>query len=279
MREIFAALELSRKPGVGAKKFKQLINKYKLPSIALSKWLENGKIEERFSRQASIKADVEEQIAITKQQIASQKIFASFYGDEAYPMGLSDLTEPPPVLLFANKPSKSEAKIAAIVGARKASDIACDLTDKVVGALVAQGYSIVSGGARGIDSIAHKASILRGATTLSVLGCGIDVVYPPENSSLFAEIRQNNGNILTEFLCGTKPHRSFFPTRNRIIAGLAELIVIIQASEKSGSMITAKWGKKLGRDVLTIPPQTDDNSIWGGNLKLLNEGAKAFCFA
>jgi DNA processing protein len=118
-----------------------------------------------------------------------------------------------------------------------------------------------------------------GAYTLAVLGTGIDVVYPAVNRELFGRIRAS-GTLMTELMPGARPARSFFPTRNRLIAALAETVVVVQASENSGSMITATWAKRLGRSLLVVssPVGSEEPDMWAGNRQLLNAGAVPFVF-
>lgn len=226
-----------------------------------------------LSVQSSNKSSVSTLIDKTILCIENEEINGYYFSQTDYPNQLLDLSEPPPVL-FASSEIK-EAKFAAVVGARKMTEEAEQMTSLVVRKLVNDGYSIVSGGAAGVDSAAHKSALEYGASTVAVLGNGIDVVYPKSNNELFDEIRAK-GNIISEFLMGTKPRPSFFPTRNRIIAALADVVVVIQASAKSGSMITAKWAKKLNRKVITLQPLTSDKEIWEGNLELIKSGASIF---
>lgn len=261
-------------PSVGAAKFKELLQTYGTPENALAKFSQlSSLLCLELSEQSSKKSLVSKLVDKTMLSIKNEEIKGYYFSQIGYPTQLLDLSEPPPVL-FASSEMK-QAKFAAVVGARLMTKESEQMTSLVVKKLVNDGYSIVSGGAAGIDSVAHKSALKCSALTVAVLGNGIDVVYPKSNAELFEEIRAK-GNIISEFLVGTKPRPSFFPTRNRIIAALADVVVVIQASAKSGSMITAKWAKKLNRKVITIKPLTSDNALWEGNLELVKSGALIF---
>lgn len=257
-------------PGVGASKFRELLQIYGSPAKAL---VEFTQLPQELSIQSSNKSFVANLIDETIICIQNKEAKGYYLAQRGYPTQLLDLSEPPPVL-FASSSIK-KARYAAVVGARKMTKEAEDVTALVVKKLVNDGYSIVSGGATGVDGTAHKFALRYGSSTVAVLGNGIDVVYPKSNTELFEEIRAN-GNIISEFLMGTKPRPSFFPTRNRIIAALADIVVVVQASSKSGSMITAKWAQKLNRKIITIQPQTNDSDAWKGNLELIKSGALIF---
>ncbi|HMM61643.1 MAG TPA: DNA-processing protein DprA, partial [Candidatus Rifleibacterium sp.] len=126
-----------------------------------------------------------------------------------------------------------------------------------------------------VDTVAHRTALDSGVYTIAVLGTGLDVIYPAANAGLFTEIRKN-GALMTELMPGARPARSFFPTRNRIIAAMAETVIVVQAAAGSGSMITANWAARLGRNVMTIlPPSGKENTVaWEGNRILLNSGAR-----
>ena len=270
MTELSKAIELSRMPGVGASVFKNLLNEHKQPSIAIKSFLKDAIVLSQQSKnKASVKNLIENTLSLLKKRI----IFGCYYSSPEYPVQLCDLSEPPPVLFSTSK--IKPVKYAAVVGARKATKDALRMTKKIVQKLVAEGYTIVSGGAIGIDSCAHREALKLKKNTVAVLGNGIDVSYPKENEGLFDAIKKS-GNLISEFLAGTQPHRSFFPTRNRIIAALADVVIVVQASKKSGSMITAKWATKLKRKIVTISPLTDNELLWEGNQRLIDAGAGIF---
>ncbi len=192
------------------------------------------------------------------------------YGEEAYPRLLQYVADAPPVLtvrghahLFAH------TKLVGIVGARNASTNGCIFAKKLAADLGVAGYSVVSGLARGIDASAHRGSIASG--TVAVIGGGIDNVYPPENAALFEEIAAT-GAIISELPFGAEPHARSFPGRNRIIAGMSRGVLVVEASLKSGSLITAEYANDYGRDVFAVPGSPMDPRCHGTN-RLLKDGA------
>lgn len=272
LREFAAALRLSREKGVGAATFRRLIEEHGLPSVALLFWrklLRSGHCPGQISSRKSATAD---KIEKTCRMLKAGKFHGWFYSQPGYPAQLRDLSEPPPVV-FATGPI-GQSRFAAVVGARLMAPETSHITERVCHRLFADKYAIVSGGAAGVDAVAHTTALDEGVYTLAVLGTGIDVIYPAANLELFAKIR-GAGALMTELMPGTRPARSFFPTRNRLIAAMAETVVVIQASEKSGSMITAAWAKRLGRSLMVVvPPAASEKSdVWAGNRKLLSAGA------
>jgi len=159
----------------------------------------------------------------------------------------------------------------AIVGSRAASPYAIAVADRLAADLAARGVVVVSGLARGVDSSAHRGALTAGAT-VAVLGSGVDVMYPPEHAPLAREI-EKNGAVVSELVPGTPPMRWFFPLRNRIISGLSRAVVVIEASEKSGSLITARCALEQGRDVLAVPGNVLSGRNRGAHA-LLRDGAK-----
>jgi DNA processing protein len=147
------------------------------------------------------------------------------------------------------------------------------MTRELVTGLVQNGISIVSGLARGIDGIAHKTALEQGGRTIAVLGCGIDKVYPPEHRELAHEIVLGNGALLSDYPLGTEPDSKHFPARNRLISGLSLGVVIIEAGEKSGALITAKFAVEQDRDVFAVPGNINSPASIGPN-RLIQQGAK-----
>ncbi len=265
MEEFFAALFLSRIPGVGAAKFKHLIDEWKKPSIALDKVRDDEAIKARYPD----KSGLDEKVRLAIDLIKENQLHFSYYGGLNYPKLLAKLTEPPPVL-FSYRDIVPDRKVA-VVGARKASGCVLEIVKQLVTRLVEQKICIVSGGAKGVDTLAHQFTVDCGGKTIAVMGTGVDVNYPKENTELFNHLRIKQ-NIVSELLPGTLPYKSFFPTRNRIIAGLSEAVFVIQASAKSGSMISARWAQKIGRPVYVVKPISSEKSLWAGNEILIKSG-------
>jgi len=192
--------------------------------------------------------------------------------DEEYPKRLRDIYDPPALLYVRGELKKEDEFAISIVGSRKTTPYGRWFTEKVSQELARHGVTIVSGMARGIDSLAHWGAISGGGRTIAVLGCGVDVIYPSENRNLFAKII-DRGAILSEFPMGSPPEGGHFPRRNRIISGLSLGVVVVQASEKSGSLITAGYALEQGREVFAVPGNVGTESSRGTH-RLIKEGAK-----
>jgi len=193
-------------------------------------------------------------------------------GDERYPELLRAIHDPPAVLYCDGLPEPSDRQAVAIVGSRLATPYGLRVTEELARALSRQGFTIVSGFARGIDAAAHCAALAAGGRTIAVLGCGLDVDYPPGHAPLRAEIA-GSGAVLTEFDPGTPPRATNFPRRNRIISGLALGVVVVEAAEDSGSLITARLALEQGREVFAVPGPIDVPTSRGTH-GLIKQGAK-----
>lgn len=193
------------------------------------------------------------------------------YQDRDYPGLLLNIYDFPPLLYVRGEIRESDINVA-VVGSRAASTYGKFIAERLARDLAYGGATIVSGLARGIDAAAHRGALSARGRTIAVLGCGIDVTYPAENEELYRKIPQC-GAIVTEFPFGTPPKGSNFPARNRIISGLSLGVVIIEASEKSGSLITASMALEQGREVFAVPGVIDAPGSRGTH-KLLKQGAK-----
>ena len=193
-------------------------------------------------------------------------------GSSRFPPLLAEIPDPPRVLWFRGDLSICHKTVVAIVGARKASREGVAAAEAIAGDLARAGMVIASGLARGIDSAAHSGALDAGGTTIAVLGTGIDQVYPPENDALFARIA-SHGLLVTEFPPGVPPYMGNFPKRNRIISGLSRAVLVVEAAEKSGSLITARLAADQGRDVMAMPGLAAGGRNRGAHA-LLRDGAK-----
>jgi DNA processing protein len=194
------------------------------------------------------------------------------WSDAAYPIALTTIADPPAVLWIRGQADALNAAAVAIVGSRAASPYGLSVAQQLAGDLAACGLVIVSGLARGIDSAAHRGALGAGGVTVAVLGSGVDVMYPPEHAPLAREIEQN-GAVTSELAPGTAPRQMFFPRRNRIISGLARAVVVIEAGDRSGSLITARCALEQGREVLAVPGNVLSGRNRGAH-GLLRDGAK-----
>lgn len=193
------------------------------------------------------------------------------YQDELYPAKLLEIYDRPPFLFVKGNLQNDDINIS-IVGSRLASTYGKYTTEKISRELALRGVTIVSGLARGIDSAAHRGTLTAQGRTIAVLGSGLDIIYPPENKKLFAAICEK-GAVVSEFPPGTPPRACNFPARNRIISGMSYGVVVIEAGEKSGSLITARLALEQGREVFAVPGSIDSAGSRGTN-KLIKQGAK-----
>ena len=174
--------------------------------------------------------------------------------DEGYPLALREIADPPPVLFVRGALSAADEPAVALVGTRRATPYGRSVADRLARDLAMAGVSVVSGLARGIDTAAHTASVEAGGRTLAVLGNGLDQVYPPQNTPLARTIVSTGaGALVSEFGPGVPPDAVNFPRRNRIIAALARVTVIVEAGERSGATITADFALEQGREVMVVP--------------------------
>ncbi|TAL29653.1 MAG: DNA-protecting protein DprA [Phenylobacterium sp.] len=192
--------------------------------------------------------------------------------DERYPAWLRAIPSPPAVLYCDGLVEPRDRQAVAIVGARQATPHGLRTTETLARELSGAGFTIVSGLARGIDAAAHRAALDAGGRTIAVLGCGLDVTYPPEHARLREEIA-GCGAVLTEFPAGTQPKPAHFPQRNRIISGLSLGVVVVEAAEDSGSLITARRALEQGREVFAVPGSIDA-PLSRGPHGLIKQGAK-----
>lgn len=190
--------------------------------------------------------------------------------DIEYPFLLRNIFNPPYVFYYRGT-LPSEQMLLAIVGSRKASPYGKNVARMLSSNLAAGGIGIVSGAARGIDSAAHQGALSAGYT-IAVLGCGVDVVYPPENGKLIDAVAER-GAVISEYPPGTLAHAGFFPARNRIINGLSKGVIVVEAGERSGALITAEWALDEGRDVFAVPGSIFSATSRGTH-KLIKQGAK-----
>lgn len=188
-----------------------------------------------------------------------------------FPESISNIPDSPVLLYCRGALDWLTPPAVAIIGARTATDYGKRVAASIAADLAGQGIVIVSGAAYGIDAAAHRGALAAGGGTVAVLGCGIDVVYPRAHADLFRDIA-GNGLLLTEYPLGTKPEGYRFPARNRIISGLVKGVVVVEATEKSGSLITARLALDQGREVFAVPGRIDSPKS-AGTHRLIQQGA------
>jgi DNA processing protein len=275
VEDIFYWLALSLTPGLGSILIKRLLDRFKTPEAVFQAPLkELIRIEGLGERVAGEIQKGPSEKVVKKELSLLEKTGGKIVTlkDDDYPKRLKDIYDPP-VLLYLMGGLRREDELAiAIVGSRKTSPYGRWFTEKIGEDLARHGVTVVSGMARGIDSVAHKGALQGGGRTIAVLGCGIDVIYPSENRNLFHQIIEQ-GAILSEFPMGSPPEGGHFPRRNRIISGLSIGVVIVQASAESGSLITAGYALEQGREVFAVPGNVGAEGSRGTN-RLIKEGAK-----
>ncbi|MCM0081917.1 DNA-processing protein DprA [Geomonas sp. Red32] len=190
---------------------------------------------------------------------------------ERYPRLLMEIPDPPPFLYVKGELRGNETAVA-LVGSRRASQYGLATATRLAHDLAGQGIAVVSGMARGIDTAAHWGALKNEGRSIAVLGCGIDVIYPPENGALHESLTKQ-GAVITEFPMGTAPLAENFPRRNRIISALSRGVVVVEAGEASGSLITARYALEQGREVFAVPGNVTLSGSRGCNA-LIKEGAK-----
>lgn len=206
------------------------------------------------------------------EKIVDKGIEVLTWDDQNYPRKLLEIDQPPPVLYSRGKLKSEDDWAIAIVGTRRMTVYGRQVTQDLGTILAAKGVTVVSGLARGIDSIAHNAALDAGGRTLAVLGCGVDIIYPPENRKLYERILES-GAVISEYPPGTFPESSNFPPRNRIISGLSQATVVVEAGETSGALITASFAANQGREVFAVPGNILAPQSMGCN-RLIRDGAR-----
>jgi DNA processing protein len=264
-QERCAWLRLSRTEHVGPVTFHNLIARFGSASAALDSL---PRMASRGGGKNFVLPDpAQAQDEIAQLSRLGGRLIASCEAE--YPPGLAALEAPPPLISILGHPHLLQKEMVAIVGARNASALARKFTDTLSRDLGFAGLVVASGLARGIDASAHDAALAVG--TVAVVAGGVDIVYPPENQKLYDAIRER-GVILSEMRLGEAPQARHFPRRNRIISGLARGVVVVEAAEKSGSLITAQYALDQGREVFAVPGSPLDPRARGTN-RLIREGA------
>lgn len=268
-------LALSFVPGVGDVGYKNLISRFHNPKAVFEASVKEldqvegiGEKARRSIKNFSDWDRVETEIYNSK-RLGFELVSMA---DKDYPKNLYKIYYPPPIVYVHGEFLPSDAIALSIVGTREADRYGRVVTEMFASEVASMGITVVSGMARGIDSIAHGAALKSGGRTIAVLGSGLDVIYPPENKHLYSQISEN-GAVISEFPLGSEPDAVNFPKRNRIISGLSLGVLVIQASEKSGSLITASFALEQNREVFAVPGNIGSKFSCGTNA-LIKKGAK-----
>lgn len=264
-RQRRAWLRLIRTENVGPATFRDLINRFGSAEAALAA------LPELARKGGARRIGIPPEDEIEAELEAAGRLGARFVaiGEAEYPPLLARVDHPPPMIAVKGRPELLRAPAVAIVGARNASLSGIKLTRRLATQLGQQGFLIVSGLARGIDAAAHRGGLETG--TAAVMAGGLDRPYPPENDALFAEIGER-GAVLTEMPFGWTPRARDFPRRNRIVAGMAYGLVVVEADDRSGSLISARLANEMGRLVFAVPGSPLDPRAAGTN-RLIKDGA------
>lgn len=268
-------LALALVPGLGPKLTRVLLDRFGTPAAALKatvaelQSLEHiGSIlAERFAK-AFQTVDVSAEWAL----IEKHGVRVVPFDDPAYPARLTTIADPPPLLYLRGELPVDNGHRIAIVGSRRCTNYGTKATERLASGLATAGWTVVSGMARGIDGIAHRAALKAGGPTLAVLAGGLSQIYPPEHTDL-AELIAKQGAILSETPMTVAPQRGMFPARNRIVSGLCRAVVIVEANATSGALITADHAAEQGREVFVVPGNVDSNES-AGCLALIRKGAR-----
>jgi DNA processing protein len=266
---------LSRVPGLGCVSFKKLAGHFEDPTEALLAPVAalteiQGLDENVIDGLRNFSAWDEAEKEIIRAEKAGVKIVP--FTDSMYPARLRMIPDPPPLLYLKGEIRGEDQKAVAVVGSRSTSDYGRRVARDLCRGLASLGFTVVSGMARGIDGTAHETSLNAGGRTIAVLGSGVDRVYPAEHDKLYHRII-DNGAVISEFPIGTRPLAFNFPARNRLISGLSLGVVVVEATEKSGSLITAALALEQGREVFAVPGEVGASRSRGAH-RLIRQGAK-----
>jgi DNA processing protein len=262
-------------PGVGSSTFRRLIKFFGSPSAVLNASLkELAMVRGLTPLVCQSIIDHRESIEIDNELRLLEKHNCNIVTieDQTYPSALKTIHDPPPLLYVKGELTEADSNSIAIVGTRNASSYGKTAAEKISNQLASRGITIVSGLAHGIDTYAHNGALSAGGRTIAVMGNGLDIIYPSENTKLFNEIA-NSGAIISELSMGTQPRRGMFPQRNRLISGISLGTLVVEASRQSGALITADLALDQGREVFAIPGPIYSEESKGTNW-LIKQGAK-----
>jgi len=268
-------LALGRIRGVGGVSFKKITARFADPAAVFrASAAELAEIEGLHRELIHSIANFNDWAEIDKeiQRARAAGIKMIPFSDAAYPASLRAIADPPPLLYVKGELRDNDSRAIAIVGSRSASDYGRRIARDLARGLASFGFTVVSGMARGIDGMAHESALQAGGRTLAVLGSGVDHAYPPEHEMLYRRISEN-GAVISELPMGARPIAFNFPARNRLISGLSLGVVVVEATEKSGSLITASLAAEQGREVFAVPGEAGASRSRGSH-RLIRQGAK-----
>lgn len=273
-RKYWVGLNLVK--GIGSVRMSSLLKWFGTAESAWSASLEELKASGLNSRLAENLVQTRSSNLLEQKldQIQKEQIGVLIWEDPHYPRRLKEIDQPPPVIYFRGEFDKTDQWAVAVVGTRRVTAYGRQVAEEIGSGLARHGVTVVSGLARGIDSIAHQSCLRSGGRTIAVLGSGVDQIYPPEHKQL-AESIILNGAVISDYPLGTPPDGVNFPPRNRIISALSQAVVVVEASERSGALITASFAAQQGREVLAVPGNIYAPQSVGAN-RLIESGAHIY---
>ncbi len=276
MTDIHDWITLSLLPGVGPTVFWRLVNHFGSPSLTLtaSKNALSGVegVSHRYVKGFDTIPSVQKRVLEELDKLGQRGGEAIVFEDTYYPPLLRRICDPPPVIYVEGDKELLLSPSIAIVGSRASTTYGQRVSYSLAKDLAGESYTVTSGLALGIDSHAHQGALSAEGKTIAVLGCGLDIQYPRQNKKLHGQIR-SNGLLVSEYTLGTRPEGYRFPARNRIISGMSEGVVVVEAAKRSGSLITAQLALDEGREVFAVPGPVDSYKSIGAHW-LLQQGAK-----
>lgn len=275
MKDLFHWVALSMAPGIGSVLFKRLTQAFGSPKGVFQASLKDlNKVEGIGQKVAASLKKFDWKHIVEKELRLSEKSGAKMvtWEDEEYPLNLTQIYDPPPLIYVRGSLIPEDRMAVAVVGSRYPTTYGKSAAERIAMGLSRKGVTVISGLARGVDSCAHRGALAAGGRTIGVLGCGLDIIYPPENRELYDRVAAQ-GAIISEFPLETPPDSDHFPIRNRVISGLSLGVAVVEATLRSGSLITARFALEQGRDVYAVPGNVDSARSEGTN-RLIKEGAK-----
>lgn len=263
-------------PNIGAKRFGHILNIFKDPeNVWNASELELNEHIPVFGKNVInniIQYRQDKYLRDAEKTLHRKDISVITLIEDQYPSLLKNIYAPPPVLYVKGELPNRDMSTVAIVGSRRATYYGKQVAERLAYELSRAGVAIISGLAYGVDAMAHKGALRAGGHTVGVLGCGVDIVYPQDNLKYYREMAKK-GALVSEFPIGTKPLPGNFPARNRIISGLSQGVLVVEARQRSGALITVDYALEQGRDVFAIPGNINQPCSYGTNT-LIKEGAK-----
>ncbi len=260
--------------GIGAVRLKALLDHF---GDAETAW----RAPAQELRLVGLSSKIVENLLKVRSEVSLEKVWARIqslgiqvltWDEAAYPRRLKEIDQPPPVLYLRGSLLPEDEWAVAVVGTRRITAYGRQITEEIASTLAGNGVTVVSGLARGVDAVAHQAALAAGGRTLAVLGSGVDMIYPPEHQKLAERIIEK-GTLVSDYAPGTQPDGINFPPRNRIISGLSLAVVVAEAGDKSGALITAGFAAEQGRDVFAVPGNINAPQSVGCN-RLIRDGAR-----